>query len=83
MTRDPKRIRSQKEFVEFVDEFRQLLVDRPDLWGENKDIRNFLRALADSAVSVQNAYENFNFTFPEDIKWDVFATILWMAADYE
>jgi hypothetical protein len=77
------RISTRDDFVEFVDRLLEDLQRGADYW-QNGSIESFLIALSDWPQSgMDECLEREGRTLPEDVPWDLFAELLFMAAIYE
>jgi len=75
-------IKSKADFVSFVEFLVDDLKKNPEEW-ENKNLSDFLAALASWTEDMDAYYLNNNLPIPCDINWRVIAEILTAAKMYE
>ncbi|CAI3936374.1 unnamed protein product [Commensalibacter communis] len=73
---------TKKEFLIFLENFRQNLHDHPEEW-ENLDLPSFLEAMQAWVEDMEGYYKNINQDTPTHISWDIFADFLQAAKIYE
>jgi hypothetical protein len=77
------KISSRQEFISFLEEFRQDLIENPNKW-ENTNLEDFLEAMIRYTDDLQGYYHNTKQKIKADIpEWQVFADILKGARIYE
>lgn len=78
-----RTVTDRKSFAAFLVLLRQNLIDHPEEW-ENKNLPDFLDALASYTEDIQGYYDNTQQDINADEpSWDTFATIFQGAKVYE
>lgn len=75
-------IKSKDDFINFVEHLADNLKKHPEQW-ENKNLYDFLEAIASWTDDMEGYYSNNNLPTPQNIDWKVFAYILIAARIYE
>jgi len=76
-------VSDRQSFIEFIDLLREDLVKKPKTW-ENKNLGDFLEALASYAQDIQGYYDNTGQNVNADqASWQIFADIFKGASIYE
>jgi hypothetical protein len=77
------KVKSRREFIDFIDSMRTDLLKNSDNW-ENKKLDDFLEAIARYAEDIQGYYDNTGQNINADKPdWQTFADILKGATIYE
>jgi len=76
-------VNDRQSFIEFIDLLREDLVKNPEIW-ENKNLGDFLEALATYTQDIQGYYDNTRQKINADQpSWQIFADIFKGASIYE
>ncbi|HEY8935945.1 MAG TPA: hypothetical protein VIM65_12020 [Cyclobacteriaceae bacterium] len=75
-------INSKEDFIDFVQLLILDLENKPGEW-ENRDLKNYLDAIASWTEDMEGYYINNNLPIPQNIDWKTFANILFAAKMYE
>jgi hypothetical protein len=75
-------ISNKEDFVNFVELLVSDLNSNPNDWT-NKDLSEYLEAVARWTEDMEGYYRNLNIPMPENIDWKVFASILVSGKMYE
>ena len=75
-------VRSEEEFVDFVELLVEDLKNNPEGWGHNK-LELYLKAMASWIEDMDGFYLHNDLPIPENVDWKVFANILMAATMYE
>jgi hypothetical protein len=76
-------VSDRQSFIEFIDLLREDLIKKPKTW-ENKNLGDFLEALASYAQDIQGYYDNTGQKVNADqASWQIFADIFKGASIYE
>ena len=76
-------VNDRQSFIEFIDLLREDLVKNPETW-ENKNLGDFLEALASYTQDIQGYYHNTGQKVNADQpSWQIFADIFKGASIYE
>lgn len=76
------KIKSKSEFICFLRDLKEDYIDNLQTW-ENRDIGNFLEAMASWIEDMDGFYTNQGLSVPEALDWKVFADILMGGKLYE
>jgi hypothetical protein len=77
------KVADRKSFVEFIELLRSELLANPDNWV-NRNLDDFLEAMARYADDIQGYYDNMRQPIDADkANWQVFADILKGSSIYE
>jgi hypothetical protein len=75
-------IKTKDDFISLVELLVQDLKKSPQSWT-NKNLEDYLGAIANWTEDMEGFYLNNNLEIPKDIPWKVFANILVAAMIYE
>ena len=77
------KVADRKSFVEFIELLRSDLLANPDTW-ENRNLDDFLKAMARYADDIQGYYDNMRQPVDADkANWQVFSDIFKGSSIYE
>jgi len=74
-------MKTREDFVTFVEALRKDLVQNPEAW-HNIDLSSFLEALAAWVADMDGYYLNQKKPMPENVTWNIFASVLKAASVY-
>jgi hypothetical protein len=77
-----QQVASKEDFINFIQLLILDLATKPHEW-ENKDLPNYLDAIASWAEDMEGYYINNALPVPENVDWKTFANILYAAKVYE
>lgn len=78
----PDNVNSKADFIAFIESLVQDLKMNRSEW-ENKNLEDYLVAIASWTDDMEGYYINTNQPVPENVPWKIFADILIAAKMYE
>ena len=82
MIRDPKKVATKTEFLQFLEELLADLKQNSDAW-ENPSLERYLEAIAAWVNASDSYYRNSGQPSPANVSWRFFAEALTAARIYE
>lgn len=77
-----KKIHTKKDFVNFLRALKKDYLENLSSW-ENRDIGDFLEAMASWVEDMEGFYINQSLPIPEKLDWKIFADVLMGGKLYE